>query len=50
MRNGAAIGYAMIAARMIPLTKLEVEQLAELMVIAMDRKTEYEAEEVYCKS
>ena len=47
MTNGAAIGYALLAARRIGIAYDRLVQLEELMREEMDHTTEEEAEEVY---
>lgn len=50
MTNGAAKGYAVIAAKWIGLTPQKIENLIRAMDTAMDEHTESEAEEVYRNS
>lgn len=50
MTNGAAIGYAIIAARWLGLTEEQIQKLERGMETAMDRYTEEEAEETYRKN
>lgn len=50
MTNGAAKGYAIIAAKWIGLSPQQIENLVRAMDTAMDEHTEEEAEEVYRKS
>jgi len=47
MTNGAAIGYAIIAAKWIGLTPEQIKKLDRAMYEAMDEHTEEEAERVY---
>lgn len=47
MTNAAAIGYMILAAKMLPLTKLQIEQMESLMNIVMDENTEEEAQNAY---
>jgi hypothetical protein len=49
MNNGAAIGYALIAARQF-LTDKQLDELEARMIRAMDEYTEEEAEDVYHKN
>ena len=50
MTNGAAIGYAIMAARMLKLDPLYISQLEGNMRHVFDQYSEEEAEEVYRKS
>lgn len=50
MTNGAAIGYAIIAAQWIGLTPYQIECLENAMNTAMDEHPEEVAEEVYMKT
>lgn len=50
MNNATAIGYALIAAKDIGLTKEQQRRLESAMRRAMDEVTEAEAEEVYRKA
>lgn len=47
MTNAAAIGYAIIAAKRLGLTKEQIRKLDRAMYEVMDEITEEEAEEVY---
>ena len=47
MTNGAAIGYAIIAAKRLKLSEEMIKKLDRGMYEAMDEITEEEAEEVY---
>ena len=47
MTNGAAIGYAIIAAKWIGLTDEQIKKLDRAMYEAMDKTTEEHAEKVY---
>lgn len=48
MNNGAAIGYAMIAARDMGLSEDQVQLLGQKMYDEMDYTSEKRADEVYC--
>lgn len=50
MKNAAAIGYALIASKVIGLSEKQREELSSSMYAVMDHFTEEEAEEVYRKS
>lgn len=47
MTNGAAIGYAIIAAKWIRLTPEQIKKLSRAMYEVMDEVTEEKSEEVY---
>lgn len=47
MNNGAAIGYAMMAAKRLGYSKEQIRELEKMMYDLMDFKTEDEAEEFY---
>jgi hypothetical protein len=48
--NGAAIGYAILAAKAMGLTPKQISDLEGKMKVEMDFVTEDKAEEVYRKS
>lgn len=50
MNNEAAIGYAILAAKQIGLTREQIKKLDRAMYEVMDEVTESEAEEVYRKT
>jgi hypothetical protein len=47
MKNSAAVGYMIMAARLFGLTTEQIKKLEEEMLYYMDAKTEEEAENAY---